>query len=109
MLTHLLNYLDDIHTRTPSLTVKTDLTETEMISSNLLSLVEEVGEVTAEVRKLTRLSFNQKKCDAFDQKNLEDEIVDVLITTILLSKRVGISSLDKAIQRKIEKNQARWY
>ncbi len=42
-------------------------------------------------------------------KDLEDELVDVLITNLLLAKSVGISDLDEAIKRKIQKNNERGY
>ncbi|MDQ7022913.1 MAG: hypothetical protein Q9M97_05270 [Candidatus Gracilibacteria bacterium] len=52
---------------------------------------------------MTKMSFNQKKVDSFKKEDLEDEIIDVLITNLLLAKSCGISNLDEAISRKIKK------
>jgi len=108
-LEQLFNYLEDIDSNYEKLTVKKDISKTDKIFSNLSCLIEEVWEVSSEVRKLTKMSFNQKKVDSFDKKNLEDELIDVLITNLLLAKAVWITSLDEAIKRKIKKNNDRWY
>jgi NTP pyrophosphatase (non-canonical NTP hydrolase) len=42
-------------------------------------------------------------------QDLEDEIVDVLITNLLLAKSCWIKNLDEAILRKIKKNNDRGY
>lgn len=109
LLFRLIRYIDDIAHRTPGLTQKTNCTKTEYILTSLACLTEEVGEVATEVRKLTKCSFSQKKCDSFQMTDLEDEVVDVLITTLLLARSVGLDSLDEAIERKIRKNQERGY
>lgn len=108
-LDFLYAYLDDISERAPKLLVKNEPTDTEIILGNLSCLIEEVGETAAEVRKMTKLSFSHKKCEAFEIQALEEEIADVLITTFLLAKSVGIKSLDETIQRKIQKNKDRGY
>jgi len=51
-------------------------------------VTEEVGELATEIRKYTQYSFSQKKCDSFKKEDLEEELVDVLITTLLLAKAV---------------------
>jgi NTP pyrophosphatase (non-canonical NTP hydrolase) len=108
-LSHLLSYVARISARTPDLLLKKSVTNTELVMNCLACLTEEVGEVSAEVRKSTRLSFSRKKCDAFEKSHLEDEIVDVLITTLLLAKSAGIDSLDEAVRRKIRANEDRGY
>jgi hypothetical protein len=35
---------------------------------------------------MTKLSFSQKKVNSFKKEDLEDEIIDVLITNLLLAK-----------------------
>ena len=105
----LMEYIDDIHRRTPELTLKEDLTWTEHTLSALSCLTEEVGELASEVRKMTKCSFSQKKVDAFRIEDLEDEASDVLITLLLLLKSTGVESLDDSLIRKIEKNKTRGY
>jgi NTP pyrophosphatase (non-canonical NTP hydrolase) len=51
-----------------------------------MALQEEVGEFTSEIRKLTKMMFNQKKIDSFKIEDLENEASDVLITLILVLK-----------------------
>ncbi len=108
-LNFLFEYLKNIYSNYDKLTVKETLTNEEKIIANLTCLVEEVGEVSAEVRKMTKLSFNQKKVDSFKKEDLEDEIVDVLITALLLSKSCWINDLNDAIKRKVKKNNDRGY
>lgn len=108
-LTRLTEYLEYIHKNTPDLLVKKPVTETENILGVLTCITEEVGELAAEVRKYTKYSFSQKKCDSFEMWNLEEELADVLITTFLLAKAVGIESFDPIINRKIGKNRERGY
>ena len=106
----LLNdYLNDIDAKTPELTVKEDPSDTELILGCLACLQEECGELATEVRKLTKMSFSQKKVSQFNPQDLEDEAVDVYIVLNLLLKRLGITNLDEAVQRKIGKNKARGY
>jgi NTP pyrophosphatase (non-canonical NTP hydrolase) len=105
----LLEYIDDIHRRTPELTRKTDFTPTEHTLSALSCLTEEVGELAAEVRKFTKCSFSQKKVDAFRIEDLEDEASDVLITLLLLLRSLKVDSLDASVVRKMEKNKVRGY
>ena len=100
------NYIDSDYEK---LIVKKNSTKEEKILTNLACLTEEVGEVATEVRKMTKMSFNQKKVDSFEIQDLEDEIVDVLITNLLLAKSCWIKNLDEAILRKIKKNNDRGY
>jgi len=109
ILKDLFKYLDYIDSNFDNLIIKKDVTKTEKILENLWCLTEEVWEVSDEVRKLTKMSFNQKKVDSFKIEDLEDELVDVLITNLLLAKACWIKNLDKSIKRKIKKNNDRWY
>lgn len=105
----LLDYIDKIHDTTAQLTIKENPTETELLLSWLAVLQEECGELATEVRKLTRMSFNQKKVDSFSHEDLEEELADVAITLLLLIKRLWITTLDDTILRKIGKNNVRGY
>ena len=102
-------YLNYINLNYENLTIKTNLSKEENIMANLACLTEEVWEVSTEIRKMTKLSFSQKKIDSFKKEDLEDEIIDVLITNLLLAKACWIENLDKAVSRKIKKNNDRWY
>lgn len=104
-----MQYINHIHDQTPELTIKKPLSQTEHTLSALSCLTEEVGELAAEVRKFTKCSFSQKKVDAFRLEDLEDEASDVLITLLLVLKSIGVTSLDEALQRKVQKNKDRGY
>ena len=67
-------------------------------------MVEETGEVSAELRKKLQLSFNPNKVDSFQDVDLQEELVDILITWYLLCKSLDIDSLDEAVVKKIDKN-----
>ena len=105
----LMQYIDHIHDKTPELTIKKSLSQTEHTLSALSCLTEEVGELAAEVRKFTKCSFSQRKVDAFCIEDHENEASDVLITLLLLLKSVGIENLDESLIRKVGKNKARGY
>lgn len=102
-------YLDYIDLNFEKLTVKNNISQEEKIMWNLACLAEEVWEVSTEIRKMTKLSFSQKKVNSFKKEDLEDEIIDVLITNLLLAKACWIEKLDDAISRKIKKNNDRGY
>ena len=108
-LKEFFKYLDYINLNYEKLTIKNNLSQEEKIMANLACLTEEVWEVSTEVRKMTKLSFNQKKIDSFKKEDLEDEIIDVLITNLLLAKACWIENIDEAISRKIKKNNDRGY
>ena len=108
-LKEFFKYLDYIDSDYEKLTVKKNISQEEKIMWNLACLTEEVWEVATEIRKMTKLSFSQKKVDSFKMQDLEDEIVDVLITNLLLAKACWIKNLDEAIARKIKKNNDRGY
>ncbi len=108
-LNTLLLYINDIDTTIIEKTVKKDPTKTELILWCVACLQEETGELASEVRKLTWMSFNQKKVDAFHPEDLHEEIIDVLIVLLLFARRLWIENLDEAIMKKIQKNNTRWY
>ncbi len=105
----LFSYITKIDAATVQKTIKKDPSETELILSCLACLQEESGELASEVRKLTKMSFNQTKVDNFALEHLEEERVDILIVLLLLAKRLGIENFDEAILKKIGKNNARGY
>lgn len=107
--TSLMQYIDDIATKMKPLTVKQDVTDTEMILGSLACLQEETGELAAEIRKHLKMSFSQKKVDAFSFDDLTQEWVDVLIVLLLTLKACGVTDLSEAIQQKIAKNDQRGY
>lgn len=102
-------YLDSLKTNVQDLTVKDNVTLTEVKLGSTLGLVEEVGEFVCEVRKYEQLLFNKKKVENFNFEDFEDEAMDVLMSLLLLLKTYGIENLDKSILRKIEKNNKRGY
>lgn len=109
ILNNFFEYLDYISKNTEKLVVKENLTKEEWILQNLACLTEEVWELSAEIRKLTKMSFNKTKCDNFKFEDLEEEVIDVLTTTFLIAKSVWIDNLDEVIKRKIKKNNDRGY
>lgn len=102
-------YISEINSKAKSLTTKENPTDDDIILWNLACLVEEVWELSAEVRKKLKLSFSKKKVEAYTHQDLEDEVVDVLITLSLLLKSLWIENLDQAVVRKIWKNDERGY
>lgn len=108
-LDELFKYISSNIENMEKLTLKKDLTKEEWILQNLACIIEEVWELSAEVRKFTKMSFNKTKCDNFKFEDLEEEIADVLITTFALAKTVWIENLDDIIKRKVKKNNDRWY
>lgn len=105
----LLQYLEYIHEQTEEKTIKKPVSETELVLGALACLQEESGELACEVRKFTKMNFNQSKVDNFLPEHLAEELADVLIVTLLLAKRLGYTSLDQAIAAKVHKNNKRGY
>ncbi len=105
----LVNYIDLIDQQYDDLSIRKNLNQTEKILATLSCYMEETWELSAEIRKSLKLSFSQKKVDAFQREDLEDEIFDNLFMILLLSKTLGINDLDTLIERKIQKNKDRWY
>jgi len=102
-------YLGYIDSNYEKLTIKNNPSKEEKIMAIFACLSEEVWEVSSEIKKMTKMSFNQKKIDSFKKEDLENEIIDVLITNLLLAKACWIENLDEAIVRKIKKNNDRGY
>ena len=108
-LKKMFEYLENIDNNYEKLIIKKDITETEKQLNILWSLTEEVWELSSDLRKSLKLSFNKNKVENFEFKNLEEEIIDVLLSTLFLAKAVWIKNLDEAIIRKIKKNNDRGY
>jgi len=85
---------------------KNTATQQERILSRTVKLTEELGELCNEV-----LAFNgdqrQEKLDKHDKNNLPFEFADVVITTLLLAKSMGID-IKEALTGKIEKINKRY-
>ncbi|MFH0905109.1 MAG: MazG nucleotide pyrophosphohydrolase domain-containing protein [bacterium] len=80
--------------------------EEKRILARTVKLSEELGELCDEV-----LSFNsmqrQEKLDTNEADNLSAEFADVLITTLLLARVMGVD-IPVALERKIEKINKRY-
>lgn len=109
ILNDLIKYIEFIDENTENLIAKENLSNEEKVLSCLSCLMEEVWETTSEIRKKLKLSFNKKKIENFKDSDLEEELWDILITFLLLCKSLKINNLDEIIQRKIKKNNDRWY
>jgi NTP pyrophosphatase (non-canonical NTP hydrolase) len=71
--------------------------------TNMAILTEEVGEVARIIsRKYGEQSFKKKE----NEKNLEDELADVLFVVICLANQTGID-LSKAFEKNLEKKTKR--
>lgn len=61
----------------------------ERVFARTLKLTEEMGELSNEI--LTKMGLQrQAKVDAFEQHHLEDELADVLASTILLAIELDV-------------------
>ena len=60
------------------------------IETKVLKIVEEVGEVATEVLKLNGYKNSDEAVEAV-KSNLEEEIVDVIMTGMVLAKHVGLN------------------
>lgn len=104
---YLLQYVGKIDASFFELNLNKQATSNDKIIGNLMALQEEVGEFTSEIRKLTKMMFNQKKIESFQREDLEDEACDILITLMLVLKSCSVEHLNAALERKIEKNKVR--
>ncbi len=69
----------------------------------IAKLSEEVGELSQEV--LSHVSLQKKaKLDKYKKENLEEEVADVIITTLILARAVDVD-VNKALEKKIEKEK----
>ena len=71
--------------------------------TNLAQLTEEVGEVA---RIISRRYGEQSEKESDKQKDLGDELADVLFVTICLANQTGIN-LQEALQRNLDKKTKR--
>lgn len=69
----LTTYINHINLNARTLIKKENITEVELRASDILSFVEESGELVSDFRKHLKLVFSQKKIDAFEYGNLEEE------------------------------------
>ncbi len=79
----------------------------ELTLAMTIKLGEEVGELFNEI--LAHNGFQRKeKLDRLDEKEIEKEIADVIITTFIIARRFGINP-ETAIKEKMEIIQTRKY
>ena len=108
----LLAYTAEIAKTSRSLTQKPNASDEDVLVWAHMTLCEEVGELSAEIRKRLKLSFNAKKCAAFQEEDMQLESIDVLICTLLLMHQIGLDSADVTddlIYKKIGRNRERGY
>ena len=79
--------------------------ERERILARTVKLFEEVGELSDEI--LGSMGWQrQEKLDKKTKETMAEEFADVLITTLLLAKTVGVD-LEPALRKKFEKLRGR--
>ena len=71
--------------------------------TNTAMLMEEVGEVA---RIMARRYGEQSEKESDKQKNLDDELADVLFVLICIANQTGIN-LEEALRKNLEKKTAR--
>ncbi len=71
------------------------------ILARTVKLTEELGELCNEVLAHSTL-LPKHKLDNHDNENIKEEFADVIITTMLLAKAMGVD-MEKALETKIEK------
>lgn len=82
-----------------------DATDNERILARMAKLAEEMGELSEEV--LGSLGYQrQAKLDARTPESLGDEVADVIITTMLLAKAMGVD-IAGSLERKMKKIRER--
>jgi len=84
-----------------------DQTLKEGILSRMCKLTEEVGELSEQVLKSLAMQRKEKMINV-RKEDLEDELVDVLITAFLLSEILEVN-IETAIKNKVEKIKKRNY
>lgn len=82
-------------------------THKERILSRMCKLTEEVGELSEQVLKSLAMQRKEKMIDV-RKEDLEEELVDVLITTFLLSEILE-ADIEIAIENKVNKIKNRNY
>jgi NTP pyrophosphatase (non-canonical NTP hydrolase) len=82
------------------------LDKEKLILAQAVKINEELGELYNEV--LNHCSLQRKeKLDNMDKRGIEEEVSDVLITTLLLAKRMDVD-IEKALEEKISKINKRY-
>jgi NTP pyrophosphatase (non-canonical NTP hydrolase) len=82
------------------------LDKEKLILAQTVKINEELGELYNEV--LNHCSLQRKeKLDNTDKRAIEEEFSDVLITTLLLAKRMDVD-IEKALEEKINKINKRY-
>lgn len=79
-----------------------NLSEREMVLAKALKLSEEVWEL----QQITLSKYFKRREWEFDQWELEDELADVILTTLILWDSLDID-MNKALKKKLEKIHAR--
>jgi len=83
-----------------------NLDEEKLILAQTVKINEELGELYNEI--LNHLSLQRKeKLNSMDKKTIEEEFSDVLITTLLLAKRMDVD-IEKVLKDKISKINKRY-
>jgi len=78
-----------------------NLDKEKLILAQTVKINEELGELYNEI--LNHFSLQRKeKLDNMDKKAIEEEFADVLITTLLLAKRMNVD-IEKTLKEKIDK------
>ena len=81
----------------------------EMKSFSVLKIGEEYGEFINEFLKLNKLHRKEKMSNPKNvEKDMAEELVDVILTTFLAGRRLGID-IETELFRKIEKVRGRDY
>ena len=108
ILEQVMQYIESIHIRYEGI-IWEKISKKERIFADILTVNEEWWELNDEIKRSVGLSFNKEKRMNAKKENLEDEFVDVVLSLFLLWKSLWIDNLDEAVQRKIQKNNLRWY
>lgn len=82
-------------------------TRKEMIMARMMKITEEVGELSEQVLKSLAFQRKEKMIDV-KKEDLDEELVDVLITTLLLAEACE-ADIETAIEKKVEKIKKRLY
>jgi NTP pyrophosphatase (non-canonical NTP hydrolase) len=103
-LAELLTFIQ-LENRRLQQTYKTGRDFEKSVLGRTVKISEEVGELCNEV--LAFLSLQRKEKMEHHESKLEEEIADVLITTLLLAERMGVD-VEKALTEKIKKIHERY-
>ncbi len=101
----LLEFIDWEHKRLREF--KTCCSHESRVKSRVIKLMEEVGEFSGEILGY----FNDQRTDKLENYSLEslnNEFADIIITTLLIAKELGIP-VKSALKYKIDKIKKRKY